>query len=302
MTSSTKLLQTRAGSIDFPTYIPVTTFGKKYPLDNLIRPYLPRLSQAIMVSYYYAQQMEAESRPDIPVLVDSGGFASLFANAKVKSRKGLGVIELETDEGKEVIHPYEVIEFQESVADVAFTLDFPIPPKMELKDARRRQKLTISNALWALANRHRRDMPLYACLQAWNAPSARESAIAYQGAGFDGVAIGGLVPRARNADLVKEIVSTVRDQLPGMPLHVFGLGNPDMVSKLYELGVDSVDSSSYVKLAAQGKLWGTQASISHPSPTERMHLALCNLATAAGRALPLSTHNMAFRSRVLAGL
>jgi hypothetical protein len=41
MTDKTRTLSTRAGTIKFPAYIPVTTFGNKYQLDNLIRPYLP---------------------------------------------------------------------------------------------------------------------------------------------------------------------------------------------------------------------------------------------------------------------
>ena len=52
--SEAKQLVTRGGLIQFPAYIPVTTFGEKYPLDDLVRPYLPRLASAIMVSKYYA--------------------------------------------------------------------------------------------------------------------------------------------------------------------------------------------------------------------------------------------------------
>src|SRR5262249_16270310 len=61
----------------------------------------------------------------------------------------------------------------------------------------------------------------------------------------------------------------------------------------------SVDSSSYVKLAANGRLWG-QPDVRLPdaSPTERLHLALCNLAMATQRALPLSTSHLLFGSRL----
>ena len=44
-----KALETPSGTIRFPAYIPVTTFGEKYPLDRLIQPYLPRLAPAVMV-------------------------------------------------------------------------------------------------------------------------------------------------------------------------------------------------------------------------------------------------------------
>lgn len=281
---------TRKGAIPFPAYIPVTTFGRKYPLDDLIRPYLPRLAPAVMVSYYYAKQKDAPLR--VPMMVDSGGFASLFDHARVIESQGLGHIEIQTDETKEVINPLEVLDFQERVADVAFTLDFPIPPSMEAREARearKRQRLTIKNALWALSNRRRSDMPLYACVQGWDVESFVQCAHAYAGQGFDGVAIGGLVPRARNYELIESIIRGVRGAIGDLPIHVFGLGNPSVVNRVFECGADSVDSSAYVRLAAEGKSWNPSfPKIVNPSPTQRLHLALCNLANATCKQIPLS--------------
>jgi helicase len=73
------------------------------------------------------------------------------------------------------------------------------------------------------------------------------------------------------------------------------------VRDLFKAGADSVDSSSYVKLAADGRLWGDASiRLSDASPTERLHLALCNLATAVGRTLPLSAAPLAFETHALA--
>ena len=285
-----RLLETRQGQIRFPAYIPVTTFGDKYPLDRLIRPYLPRLSQAVMVSYYYAKQMNVDDRPRLPMLVDSGGFVSLFQNAQVERSGKLGVIKIERDDGIETIHPNDVLELQETIADVAFTLDFPIPPGLEHNEAHQRLDLTIENAHWALQNRRRKDLPLYACIQAWDSQSARECMRAYAGLGFDGFAIGGLVPRARDKNLIAEIVGAVKSESANSPVHVFGLGNPETTQGLFQLGVDSVDSSAYVKLAADGRLWSdSNYRCADPSVTDRLHLALINLATASEKKLPLST-------------
>jgi hypothetical protein len=107
-----RMIETRRGSIQFPAYIPVTTFGEKYPLDRLIRPYLPRLSQAVMVSFYYAKQIQEHDRIRLPMLVDSGGFASLFQNAFVQKHGELGIIRIERDDGVETIHPNDVLELQ----------------------------------------------------------------------------------------------------------------------------------------------------------------------------------------------
>jgi helicase len=287
MTQSGRELRTRNGLVRLPAYVPVTTFGGKYPLDDLVRPYLPRLADAMMVSFHYARQMKEE--PRLPLLVDSGGFASLLSDTRIGVEGGLGILDVPADEATERIHPRDVLELQERIADVAFTLDFPVPPGMDEKEARRRQELTIANAHWALANRRRRDLLLFACVQAWDAESARDCARAYSRAAFDGVAIGGLIPRARDRQLVFAIIEAVREELGDQPLHVFGLGKPEIVAELFEARIDSVDSSSYVQLAADGRLWGrSDFRIDDPSVTDRLHLALCNLATATGCAIPLS--------------
>ena len=211
------------------------------------------------------------------------------------------MIRIDRDGDKESINPRDVLQLQERIADVAFTLDFPVPPGMESREARRRLDLTIANAHWALDNRRRRDLPLFACVQAWDVPSARECARAYADAPFDGIAIGGLVPRAHDLSKVLSIVEAVREEIGDRPLHVFGLGKPETAQALYGAGVDSVDSSSYVQLAADGRLWSAPGyKIDDPSTTDRLHLALCNLATATGRALPLSASPLAFTTQALA--
>ncbi len=281
-------LQTRRGLIPFPAYIPVTTFGEKYPLDDLIRPYLPRLAPAVMVSLHYAKQMK--ERPRLPLLIDPGGFAALFRDAHIVEDGGLGVIERRPEVGEvERTHPLEVLEFQEEHADVAFTLDFPITPSTEPAEARRQLDLTVVNAHWALENRRRKDLPLYACVQAWDAESARECAAQLEPGAFDGFAIGGLVPRSRNRELVFAIVDAVREVIDDRPIHAFGLGHPQMVAELFERGVQSVDSSSYVRLAASGRTWSPHVgAVSDPAPHERMRLAIENLAAASSARLPLA--------------
>jgi tRNA-guanine family transglycosylase len=284
-------LKTAHGIIRYPAYIPVTTFGTKYPLDGLIQPYLRRLSQAVMVSLYYARQMK--QRPNLPLLVDSGGFAALFQGARVVEEHGLGVLEVPAHEGIERLHPAEVLDFQETHADLAFTLDFPIPPQTDPAEAARRQELTIANALWALNNRRRgAGLPLFACIQAWDEKSAGRCASALAAHSFSGFAIGGLVPRARDIQLIEGMIEAVQGEIGDRPLHVFGLGKPELVSRLFDLGVDSVDSSSYVKLAADGRLWeAPDFQLPDPTPTDRLHFALRNLAAATRSRTPLSTYS-----------
>ncbi len=288
-------LPTRSGVITYPAYVPVTTFGKKYPLDDLVRPFLPRLAPAVMVSHFYARQ--AEERPALPVMVDSGGFVSLFERASVEEEGGLGVIRLQGLEDEEILTPASVLTFQEEFADVAFTLDFPIPPSRAAEEGERRLRLTVANALWALDNRRRRDLPLFACVQGWDTESYLRCAKRYLDLGFDGIAIGGLVPRISVRELIADVVRSIRELFPVLPLHVFGLGQPGLVQHLFDLGVDSVDSSTYVKLAADGQTWDRKTAATDLSPLDRMHLALANLATASQRALPLGFAQIRYASR-----
>jgi helicase len=286
-----RTLTTASGPITFPAYVPVTTFGGKYPLDALIQPYLPRLSQAVMVSYYYAKQMK--KRPRLPLMVDSGGFAMLFEGSQLVDRDGLGILQVQRDETIETLHPSDILDFQEKNADISFTLDFPIPPALDPDEAKRRQHYTVTNAIWALQNRRRQDMRLYACIQAWDAKSAAACARELAQHPFDGFAIGGLVPRARDWELVASIVGAVRGVIADRPLHVFGLGNPTTTTKLFQMGVDSVDSSSYVKLAADGRLWeNPEFKLEDPSTPELLRLAISNLATATRSRLPLLASNI----------
>ena len=96
-----------------------------------------------------------------------------------------------------------------------------------------------------------------------------------------------MVPRARDRAYVLECVDAVKKEIPGLPLHVFGLGHPDFLSALYSAGVDSVDSSSYVKAAADGLNWSAGTKLPDASTPERLHIAISNLAFATRTAPPL---------------
>lgn len=266
---------TTKGNINTPTFLPVTTFSDQHPLDRLVQPYLKRISQCIMVSYHYAQHaQQMKPCPDIPVFIDSGGFASLFDSSEIVEHKECASIK--TKDGE--IHPLKVLELQELQADLAATLDFITPPGMDQVEAKRRQLLTIKNAFYALNQKRSKSLVLYASLQCWDEESARVSVREYAGVGFDGIAIGGLVPRAKDTDYIKRVVCAVREEVPDIPIHVFGIGKPETLRLLWALGVDTVDSSSYVRNAV-----GVQSynPIPHSKvikgPHVPLHAAISNL-------------------------
>lgn len=239
-----KKLRTRHGTITFPAFMPVTTFGDRFPLDGMVRPYLKRMSQCLMVSHYYAREMK--KRPDMPIFIDSGGFAGLFSGAEIVDRGEYACIR--TTEGKE-LDPMDVLRFQILNADIGATLDLIIPPGMPEDECERRQNLTIKNALFARKRNITGDLILFASLQCWDEWSARRCAGVYAKAGFDGIAIGGMVPRAKDREYIRKIVRAVRAEAPDCLIHVFGCGNMELIPDLIEAGADSFDSSSYARSA-----------------------------------------------------
>ena len=234
--------------IALPTFFPVTTFGGKFPLDDLVRPYLPRFAPGIMVSYHYAKKMK--KRPQGVVFVDSGGFASLFEGSKSVDHENFTVIT--TKEGDEITPP-DVLTFQEKHADIGATVDFLIPPDTPQDEAKRRQAQTLKNALWAVSARTRPNFMLFASIQAWDAASAMHMTQALASHPFDGYALGGMVPRISKPNEIIEIIRAIRSVDPVRPLHIFGIGSPALMLKLIAAGADSFDSSSFVRAAVDGK-------------------------------------------------
>lgn len=258
-------------------FLPVTTFGGDYPLDRLIQPFLPRFAPAVMVSYHFARNMP-EGFP-LPAFIDSGGFSALLPGATVReTAEGLGVIEREDQEPTETIHPDDVHALQSRLAHWGCPLDFPIPPAITDPDERaRRLRLTLANARYALTLPCPERLTLFGVVVGWDAPSYAQCARELQVMGYRHLAIGGLVPRLGDLELVERIVRAVRAlQAETDGLHLFGLGHPDRVAQAMAWGASSTDSSSYVQHSARGRCWEGEMP-DDPSPLERAHAALRNL-------------------------
>jgi tRNA-guanine family transglycosylase len=285
--------------VALPAFFPVTTFGGKFPLDDLVRPYLSRLAPGVMVSYHYAKKMKR--RPAGVVFIDSGGFASLFEGSQAIDLGEFAVIK--TKEGDEIT-PADVLAFQEKHADIGATVDFLIPPDMSTEDAGNRQALTLKNALWAIRARKRPSLLLYASVQAWDAESATRMTQELNSEPFDGYALGGMVPRISRPDEIVDIVRAIRAVDSQRPLHVFGIGNPRLMRVLLSEGVDSFDSSSYLRAAVDGRTldsdsnsWTSMAS--HESEQTPCSCAICrtlprdylSLESEANR-MALALHNL----------
>ena len=143
-----------------------------------------------------------------------GGFAGLLEGAVFTECGDHACIQ--TADGK-VLEPLEILDFQMRNADIGATLDFIIPPGIPEDECRRRQELTVKNALYAKAHLADGKLVLFASLQCWDEESARRSAKIYSDAGFDGIAVGGMVPRAKDREYIKMVVMAVREEAPPLP-------------------------------------------------------------------------------------
>jgi tRNA-guanine family transglycosylase len=238
-------LKTSKGNIQYPCFLPVTTFGNRFPLDTMVRPYINRLSPVIMVSHFYAQEMIPLN---LPIFIDSGGFASLFKGSEIcHCSNGSHGIRTREDSN---ITPESVLAFQEEKADIAATLDFIIGPNVSSEEAKTLQQWTVENAIWAIETRNRDSMKLFASIQAWDRKSMIQILEKLLTFPFDGFALGGMVPRIRTPRVIFELVKAFRELEPHRPLHIFGIGSPRLVKALFDYGVSSVDSSNYVRNAA----------------------------------------------------
>jgi len=241
-------LHTSKGHIPFSTFFPVTTFGRSFEVDELIRPHLDRFCPAILSSLHYARPMVEPW--DRPLFIDSGGFASLMEGSSIIDfGETYGI---ETADGS-ITRADEVLSIQEAKAEIGATLDFIVTPSMDTSEADFRQAITIRNAHWALRQRQRRDLFLYASVQAWDRQSTERIMHDLAGHEFDGFALGGMIPRLSKPGQILEIVETIRQVDSVRPLHVFGVGVPSLMRRLFDAGVSSTDSSTYVRQAISGR-------------------------------------------------
>ena len=82
----------------------------------------------------------------------------------------------------------------------------------------------------------------------------------------------------------RQTTPTLRSVDAERPLHVFGIGLPDLVKELFARGVDSVDSSNYVRAAGDGKRLAANSA-----PADKSMDAIACKCAACRRDSPLVT-------------
>lgn len=240
-----RTLTTAHGDFETPLFFPVNDFGDhghgsgpKYITEipdlraMLVNIHL--LRQSGMVDQLSTRGLHDFFGVNGIFMVDSGGFQSGTDHTRLK--------------------PNEILHLQEAIgADIAIPLDTPVYPDDTIAGQRHTESMqtTVKNALAALRNRTREEMLVYAPLHG-NSSQVMINMLDYlqRKGDFDGFAIGGLVPKRSDIFSMVDLIMAVRRHLKDRPLHVLGIGGPAMIPLLVYLGVDTFDSSSYIRAGA----------------------------------------------------
>jgi tRNA-guanine family transglycosylase len=167
--------------------------------------------------------------PDTVVFADSGGFD--FQEEEVDTT------------------PEETLETQRQIeADIFGTVDVPLSRDNRQAENQRRISRSIDLALEA-SDRHDGNELLFGSVHGYDPETVRNT-IRYleQNGDFDGYALGSLVPVRTDYEKVTKIILSAR-RATDKHLHVYGLGGVTYQPLLLYLGVDSFDSSAFIRSA-----------------------------------------------------
>lgn len=169
--------------------------------------------------------------------------------------------------------PKRTLETQRTIgADIFGTLDMPIDKSNT--DSENQKRISRSLELALSANEmHESDELLFASVHGYDPETIRNS-IAYleKRGSFDGYGLGSLVPMRTDYNKVTKLILAARRSTE-KHLHVYGLGGLVYQPLLLYLGVDSFDSSSFIRSAGKRRylvpgFGGTEMknmeSINHP--------------------------------------
>jgi len=282
-------------SLRLPGFVPAVTGTG--PLDRMIWPHLPRVAPlGVLVSAPSFFLVNHEPMPLPPRLWIDGGSFGVFAHGGAWHANPDGTADLRLAYGDRTVEVTcgVLLALQQRHAAVGFTLDIPVPAGCDREEAGRRLRASVENARYAALHRGCCAFLLYGSLPLVDDPEATLAALDdLLSLPIDGIALGGVAGRRDAWDFCLDVVRRIRSRIGRLPLHVFGVGAFDRVRQIQEAGADTVDSSAPLRAALDGRLTGSPGlGMEDPSPVERMHLALTNIARLS--CAPLGLESTAF--------
>lgn len=237
-------LQTPHGAVETPVLFPVRNVGKRSS-DNTpeYAESIPDLNTGMVNARAIRQRKPQWERiqsgtslredmdvPDKMILfADSGGF--------------------DFRDGTVDITPEEALETQSAIgADIFGTIDLPLSRDNRVSENQRRIEESTTNAL-RTSELHEGDELLMASVHGYD-PETIRNTIRYleRNGDFDGYALGSMVPVRTDYEKVTKLVLSARLSTD-KHLHVYGLGGIVYQPLLLYLGVDSFDSTAFIRSA-----------------------------------------------------
>jgi 7-cyano-7-deazaguanine tRNA-ribosyltransferase len=236
-------IMTKHGTVCTPAVFPVHDLGDKRIWHT---PQYWKVFPQINTGMFNASLIKENTDPKISAILETGIHKFLDFNGVAFVDSGGWIYR----KHKLNFSQEEILILQEKVgADIASSLDFPV--KLMYKPDNQDMTESVHNAIWASKNRNIQRMLLFASIHG-NDPIVLRNIIRLlnKKGNFDGFAVGSLLPIYSNYSLLVDIIIAVRRELPHQPIHVYGLAGPVIAELLAFLGVDTMDSSSFVISAA----------------------------------------------------
>jgi len=239
-----RTLETPHGAVDTPVLFPVRNVGKR-STDNTpeYADSIPDLNTGMINARAIRQrdpqwnriQSGASLREEMEVphqtilFADSGGFD--FQDDAVDTT------------------PERTLETQRAVgADIFGTVDLPLSRDNRSAENQRRIEESTNHALRA-SDLHEGEELLFASVHGYDPETVRNTLRYLERNGdFDGYALGSMVPIRTDYEKVTKLILSAR-QVTDKHLHVYGLGGLVYQPLLLYLGVDSFDSSAFIRSA-----------------------------------------------------
>jgi 7-cyano-7-deazaguanine tRNA-ribosyltransferase len=237
-------LETPHGTVETPVLFPVSNVGKRSS-DNTpeYADSIPDLNTG-MVNARAIRQRDAQwdriqagsairDEMGIPhetiLFADSGGFD--FKQDAVDTT------------------PERTLETQRAIdADIFGTVDLPLSRENRTAENQRRVEQSTNHALTA-SDLHDGDQLLFASVHGYDSETVRNTLRHLERNGeFDGYALGSMVPIRTDYKKVTKLILAARE-VTDKHLHVYGLGGIVYQPLLLYLGVDSFDSSAFIRSA-----------------------------------------------------
>lgn len=248
--NGTGILKINRKEQDTPCFFPALMFDseKLRKIDDICQDLHSYICRTRLVNFVDIKlNTNFKVQRHILTFVDSGGFRLKEERAEILPTK------LKIDWRGEKIGIGDVLSVQTRNGDIGNTLDFPI--QQDLKNKDEYVGFNLNCAIQSLKVKPN-CLFLYGSIQAWDYESAIKYSKRIVKFPFDGFAIGGLVQFSRNPQKIIDIVAAVRQVIPKeTPIHGFGIANPVLIPILIQLGVDTFDSSSYIRMSLDRKFY-----------------------------------------------